>query len=660
MKNLKEYIEKAKKIHNNFYLYNKTNPKTCKEKCIITCPIHGDFWTTLDNHVNGKTGCPMCKGVKKLTTEEFIKRAKEIHGDKYNYNKTEYKNARTKVCIICHEHGEFWQEPRHHLDGNGCPMCKGVKKLTTEEFIKRAKEIHGDKYDYSKVNYKNAKEKVCIICPEHGEFWQEASSHLSGNGCPKCKGGIVSNTDEFIKKANIIHSSFYDYSKVEYKNAKEKVCIICPKHGEFWQEASSHLSGKGCPKCKSSKLENIMLNFFNKKNINYIYQYRFPELGKKSFDFYLPLYNIVIECQGEQHYIPSKFSYKNDSIEEFNKRIENDILKYNICIKNNMDIIYFTIPTYFRNNININDGFYSDKIVFTHINDVEKFLDERKKKDVKNNFMSLCHDLFNVTQNIIIEDNIIKYKNLGIIYHNIAPNNKDTLISKTNYYNKRNIQVINIFEDEYIYSHDIVLNKIKHIFNIQADNCIQKIPGRKIECNEISNKKAKSFLEKYHIQGFSSSTIYVGGFYNNELIAVMSFKKEKYNNWELTRFASNYNYICQGVGGKLFNYFIKKYSPIEIKSFADRRWTINKDNNLYTKLGFTLDKVLSPDYKYHNINDKSFYRYHKFNFRKKNLHKNYNLPLSMTEKEMTDKLGYYRIWDCGLYKYIWNNKSYQK
>ena len=140
MKNLEKYIERAKTIHNNFYIYDKTNPKTCKDKCIITCPIHGDFWTTLDNHVNGKTGCPSCKKVKKLTTDDFIKRAKEVHGDKYDYSKVEYKNAKTKVCIICPKHGEFWQEPRHHLDGKGCPCCKRVKKLTTDDFIKRAKE----------------------------------------------------------------------------------------------------------------------------------------------------------------------------------------------------------------------------------------------------------------------------------------------------------------------------------------------------------------------------------------------------------------------------------------------------------------------------------------------------------------------------------------
>ena len=124
------------------------------------------------------------------------------------------------------------------------------KKKTKEEFIAKAKLVHGDKYDYSKVEYVGALTKVCIICPKHGEFCQEANSHLRGQGCPKCKyEKQTCTTDEFIAKAKKIHGDKYDYSKVEYVNDRTKVCIICPKHGEFWQTPNHHLSGCGCPKC---------------------------------------------------------------------------------------------------------------------------------------------------------------------------------------------------------------------------------------------------------------------------------------------------------------------------------------------------------------------------------------------------------------------------
>lgn len=187
---------------------------------------------------------------KKLTTKEFIEKARQIHGNKYDYSKVEYKNSSTKICIICPEHGEFWQVPNDHLRGHGCSKCYGNEKMTIETFIEKARKVHGNKYDYSKVEYTgNNKSKICIICPEHGEFWQKANAHLNGQGCPKCYNNILKTTEQFIKQAKIIHGNKYDYSKVEYKGNKIKICIICPKHGEFWQVPISHLQGYGCQKC---------------------------------------------------------------------------------------------------------------------------------------------------------------------------------------------------------------------------------------------------------------------------------------------------------------------------------------------------------------------------------------------------------------------------
>ena len=196
------------------------------------------------------------------------------------------------------------------------------------------------------------------------------------------------------------------------------------------------------------------------------------------------------------------------------------------------------------------------------------------------------------------------------------------------------------------------MNKIYHILGINLD--LPKIMGRKCFVTEIDNKTAEIFLNQYHIQGFARSTVYLGCFHESSLFGVMTFRRDnKEGYWELNRFASDYNYICQGVGGKLFKYFIKKYKPIEVKSFADRRWTIDKDNNLYTKLGFDLDGVLKPDYMYYISKNCNQHRFHKFNFRKQILHKKYGLPLSMTESEMTEILGFYKIWDCGKYRYVW-------
>ena len=196
----------------------------------------------------------------KKTKEQFINEAKSIHGEKYDYSKVEYVNNSTKVRIICPIHGEFYQTPKSHLHGNGCPRCGIIKRsnsksYTTKSFIKKAIEVHGNKYDYSKVIYIDTNTKVSIICPKHGEFWQTPNVHLQGHGCPKCGKDSSStlsrkNVDEFINEARKIHGDKYDYSKVEYINNKSKVCIICPKHGEFWMTPNSHISSKqGCPKC---------------------------------------------------------------------------------------------------------------------------------------------------------------------------------------------------------------------------------------------------------------------------------------------------------------------------------------------------------------------------------------------------------------------------
>ena len=181
--------------------------------------------------------------------------------------------------------------------------------------------------------------------------------------------------------------------------------------------------------------------------------------------------------------------------------------------------------------------------------------------------------------------------------------------------------------------------------------------GRKCRIENISKNIAEQFLNDYHIQGYVRSTVYLGALYENKLIAVMTFKQENKNSpkWELTRFASDYHYICQGVGGKLFNWFVKFYNPTEIKSFADRRWTLDKEDNLYVKLGFKLSKELNPNYEYIYLSNPKK-RIHKFNFRKQILNKKYGFPLSMTETEMIKELGYVKIWNCGLLKFIWKKE----
>lgn len=286
--------------------------------------------------------------MKKLTKEDVLARCKQIYEDKYDYSKINYKNYDTKIVVICPKHGEFEIRPDHFFNGCGCPKCgheKGGEKisLTKDEFVDSAKKTHGNKYDYSKVEYINAKTKICIICPEHGEFWQTPDAHMRGANCPKCN--IVRNykysIKEFVEKSKKIHGDKYDYSKAEYVNYKTPLCIICPEHGEFWQKPRDHFKGCGCPSCDESKLEREVKLFLDKNNIKYEREKRFEWLRYKYplvIDFYLPEYNIAIECQGEQHFKDRKF-FENYS---FEKRIEMDNLKFELCKKNGLKMLYYS------------------------------------------------------------------------------------------------------------------------------------------------------------------------------------------------------------------------------------------------------------------------------------------------------------------------------
>ena len=186
---------------------------------------------------------------RKLTQAEFIAKSNSIHNNKYDYSQVEYVNISTPITIVCPVHGPFIQIPRDHYTGHGCPSCGNCKRTSLETFLERAKQVHGDKYDYSRVKYKNNKTPVEIICPEHGSFMQSPEKHTArGQGCPKCKPNYKMTRDDFIEKARKVHGDLYDYSKVDYKGNKEKVCITCPEHGDFWMSPNNHLRGHQCPK----------------------------------------------------------------------------------------------------------------------------------------------------------------------------------------------------------------------------------------------------------------------------------------------------------------------------------------------------------------------------------------------------------------------------
>jgi hypothetical protein len=291
---------------------------------------------------------------KRLTTEEFIKRSIDKHGDRYDYSISVYKNNDTKIEYICKIHGIVEQDPSSHMNGNGCHKCFNKGKSNTENFINKSKKIHGNKYTYDNVVYIGAKSKVMITCPIHGDFPQKPNDHLCGYGCIKCS-GRYSKKDEFVQNANKVHNNKYEYSLVEYKNNKTRVEIICPIHGVFRQRPDNHIHGYGCHYCNESLGEKKIRIFLTENNINYEYQKTFEgckNINSLLFDFYLPDYNICIEFDGEQHYTPIDFFGGRKAL-YYRKKLDDIKIKY--CQNNKIKLLkikyydFYNIDTILKN-----------------------------------------------------------------------------------------------------------------------------------------------------------------------------------------------------------------------------------------------------------------------------------------------------------------------
>ena len=362
-----EFIKRSTNVHGNIYDYSKANCKGTKKKIKIICPAHGLFEQVVDSHINGSI-CPRCNkeisgnrlrkivALKTFSLDETIKKSKDKHNNKYTYDLSiDYKNTDSILKIKCKLHGWFYQMATKHLGGQGCIKCGYItisKKTskTLDKFIKEANRKHNNFYDYSKTIYFSAHKKILINCPNHGLFEQDANSHLKGAGCLKCsiiklKERLSSTTSEFNNKAKLVHENLYDYSKVEYKNSLTKIIIICVVHGEFKQKPFVHLNGSGCPICSSSKGEKKVIKYLKNNKIDYIHQWMDhdcrPNKRLVVFDFMLPALNVIIEYDGEQHF-KIKFKPKKDmkiAQEKLKKTQYNDFYKDTWAKLNNYKMI---------------------------------------------------------------------------------------------------------------------------------------------------------------------------------------------------------------------------------------------------------------------------------------------------------------------------------
>ena len=681
-----EFIQEAKKVHGDKYNYSKIKYINKTTNVCIVCSEHGEFWQQPYKHLSGR-GCFKC-GISKIkenlkyTNEEYIEKAQKRYHNKYDYSKVNYINNHTKICVICPEHGEFWVFPQEHLGMLGCPICGetyvGTNKLSnTKEFIEKAKKVHGDKYDYSKVEYINTKTKVCIICPEHGEFWQLPYKHLSGRGCRACSGKLKYTTESFIEKCSKLeHVKNLSFEKVNYVNSNTKIKILChykdkngDEHGEFEINPMKLLSGQGCPKCRYIKsaagrrrtLEEVINNANEVHNNKYDYslitsykndRVKYPIMCPEHGVFYQTFNNHIKSKQGcsicgriksdeQRCYTTDKYIKKCLEVHE-NKY---DYSKVNYISSSNMvDIIcpkHGLFKQIARNHL---FGQGCPKC-FKEKSNIERELFDYIKSllnqyDVEENNRTILNGK---EIDVYIPNLKIGFEMNGLIWHsNKFENDENYHLSKTEECLKQGVRLIHIFEDEWLYKNDICKSIIKNILRLTQN----KIYARNCQIRTVSLLETIEFLEKNDIQGEIKTLFNFGLYYNDELVQIICFNKidNKENVFELSRLCSKLNTVIVGGASRLFKHFISNHSPSKIISFADRRWSIG---DVFNKIGFNFLDKIEPQYSY-VLSKKRF---------KKDIlyQKGYNDEIN--EIDFCDKNDIYRIYDCGLLKYVWKNNK---
>ena len=540
-----QFLKKALETHDGKYTYVKSTYRDTQHKITVVCPEHGEFSQNVTQHLRGN-GCLKCGSNRRvintrLTFEEFVSKSEALHKGRYTYQKSAFeKGGRSRVRVVCSEHGPFEQQARKHLEGNGCPICarsatKADNTLTFKEFETRARVKHGGRYGYSEKDFFGARQRTTITCEKHGEFRQKAAQHLKGQGCKFCAREnhaleTAYTFDEAVDKARTIHGDRYEYLGLE----DGRLTIECKDHGVFTQRYANHVQRSGCRKCSNSGTSNFeteLLELLSSYNAHPNYR--------------LPL--------------------------EGGKVLRN--AKRNVRVYAELDVY---IPS----------------------------------------------------KNLAIEAN-------GLYWHNFDRIGKHYHADKLQVCNERGVDLIQIFEDEWIFKQDIV----KSIILTRLGKYGRRIFARKTVKETVSVKQAREFYEANHIQGFANAEKHEALTLDGEIVAMASFGKReslfKHSEMELIRYCTTLN--TQVVGG--LSKLISEYRIL--RTYCDLRLF---NGNGYKACGFVEDYVTKPDY-YYTKHGKRFSRYA---FQKHKLAgKLETYDEDLTEVQNMTANGYKRIFGCG-------------
>lgn len=617
-----EFVKRAKAKHGDLYEYDENSYTLITAKVKIHCSKHGWFEQIAKEHT--LYGCYKCGrevSAKKqqLSEKEILESIKSVHGDLYSYSLSGYKNNMSKLEITCFVHGKFYQSVANHLRGAGCPSCgkisKGIKKRKPlEEVVSEFVQVHGNRYDYSKIEYTTNHTPLKIYCKVHKEFFfQSAANHYTGKGCPKCGTSraaalITKDKDFVLQQFKAKHGDIYDYSLVDYRGNQEEVSILCKEHGEFRQTPYDHLTAfTPCPVCRSLETSTRQIKCCDEV-VN-----RFKEVHGDTYDYSEVSYSRakdVVKIKCPQH-------------GEFFQVV------YNHYAGKGCPVCAHQVS---KAELELVDFLKENKVKVVH----------RDREVIKPKEL----DIYLPDHKIAIEYN-------GLVWHSEqfkkpAEGEKGNparshMIQKQRSCAAKGVRLIHINSDEKM---DVVKHTLSRIIGLDD----RKVFARKCEVSRIFDRdQIDKFFNAYHLQGTLWSKPFVYGLkFKGELVALMSFSKptshrgiKSGNDYELRRFASK----IQVVGGasKLLKAFLREHPDCNsILSYSDNRWFTG---DMYSKLGFEKEEELSPDYSY--IKRDMKFPKNAFTHERMKKMKDFNYDPSLTERVNCINNDYYRIWDCG-------------
>lgn len=537
-----QFTSKARATHGERYDYSRVVYQDNRTPVDIVCAEHGVFHQRPGEHIKGK-GCRECgkaasANARRGSLEGFLVKAQEVHGNRYTYGK--YHGYHAKMTLTCAVHGLFDQAPAHHLAGQGCPECALEEQsrrqyLDQDDFLVRARAVHGTKYDYSRAIYTGCMDSVVIGCPEHGDFKQAPTNHWSGQGCRECynqrhSAHLTKDTAQFITSATARHGDQYDYSQVQYVGSKLPVLITCSNGHEFKQKPNDHLDGHGCSVCTGTGASQPEVEI----------QAYLESLGK----------SVTAGCRAS--------------------------------------------------------------------------LGDRKEVD------------------LLVENLAIEYD--GLYWHSEAYRGPDYHIGKTRQAAAHGLQMVHIFEDEWLEKSEIVKARLAAKLGVGP-----RTSARKLHLVEVTWLQARAFYNAHHLQGAGVSGTSFGLMQGEDLVACITLARRR-GVMEILRYATLGTVV--GGFGRLFQAFLRSRPDVDqVVSYADLRWGTGQ---VYATQGFVRGADTPPGYFW----VKKLKRYSREKFQKHKLAK--LLPdFDPAESEVKNmhRHGYSRIYDCGHAKWVWNRES---